>query len=34
MSITGENLVKDEFGPPPENGTGEGVHIDTGDDVS
>jgi hypothetical protein len=24
MSMTGEKRVNDEFGPPPENGTGDG----------
>ena len=33
MSMIGENLVKDEFGPPAENGTGEGDQDDTGDDA-
>ena len=33
MSMTGENLVKEELGPPAENGTGEGDQDETGDDV-
>ena len=33
-SMTGENLVKDEFGPPPVNGIGDGDQDDTGDEVS
>jgi len=33
MSMTGENLVKEEFGPPAENGTGDGDQEETGDEV-
>ena len=31
--MTGENLVKEEFGPPAENGTGDGDQEETGDEV-
>jgi hypothetical protein len=33
MSMTGENLVKDELGPPAEKGTGNGDHEETGEEV-